>query len=332
MCNLLTYQINQYDPTRTTSLRNAFVRQMNKRFRELRGVIRKSIVEQDCFGLVSNLSTQQMQTAGRKAFAFPTSSAKVSSFMKWLQVQIDNGILQVSNIDTVGQSVNSAWSNLYIYDSYKRGILRANYEMKKAGYKVASIEQQGGIEAVMGTPLSMDRVGLLYLRTYNDLKGITDAMSGQISRVLAQGMADGDGPLLLARKLNRVISGMGEDLGIKDTLGRFIPARRRAEILARTEIIRAHHKGTMQEYRNWKMEGVVVKAEFRTAGDKRVCDICAGMEGNVYTLDKAEGIIPVHPQCRCIMLPFRPGTDEPRRWDENPAVKKGTLPKLKDVK
>ncbi|MHA1290043.1 MAG: hypothetical protein ACTSPB_21890, partial [Candidatus Thorarchaeota archaeon] len=41
--------ISRYDPTRTTHLRNAFVRDLNKRFRALRGIIRRAIVEQDCF-------------------------------------------------------------------------------------------------------------------------------------------------------------------------------------------------------------------------------------------------------------------------------------------
>jgi hypothetical protein len=78
----------------------------------------------------------------------------------------------------------------------------------------------------------------LFTRVFSDLKGITSAMDAQISRVLAQGIADGDGPALLARKLVATINGtkMG-DLALTDTLGRFIPATRRAMILARTEII-----------------------------------------------------------------------------------------------
>jgi len=144
----------------------------------------------------------------------------------------------------------------------------------------------------------MDRIGLLYGRTFSGLKGITAAMDTQISRVLAQGMADGDGPRLLARKLIATINGTGMgELAITDTLGRFIPAARRAEMLARTEIIRAHHNATIQEYRNWAVEGVKVKAEFVTAGDDRVCDRCAALEREVFTLDRIEGMIPLHPNC-----------------------------------
>jgi very-short-patch-repair endonuclease len=145
----------------------------------------------------------------------------------------------------------------------------------------------------------MDRVGLLYIRVFNELKGITSAMDLQITKVLSQAMLDGDGPRFAARKLVKTISGMGEDLGITDALGRYIPAMRRAEMLARTEMIRAHHLGMIQEYRNWALEGVYVLAEFLTAGDDRVCKVCAEIEaqGKEYTLDEAEGMIPVHPNC-----------------------------------
>ena len=51
------------------------------------------------------------------------------------------------------------------------------------------------------------------------------------------------------------------------------------------------------------MEGVVVQGELQTAGDDRVCSRCAELQGQVFTLDKIEGMIPVHPQCRCIALP-----------------------------
>ena len=97
---------------------------------------------------------------------------------------------------------------------------------------------------------------------------------------MSQGIANGDNPRLLARKIVATIDGKGAgELGLTDTLGRFIPAQRRAEIMARTEIIRAHHAATIQEYENWGVEGVHVQAEFVTAGDDRVCQQCKDKVG-----------------------------------------------------
>lgn len=299
-------QVNSYDPTHTTGLRNAFAKAMNRKFDELAVMVKRSVFDQDCFGLQKpSMVVQQMTPTNWQQFSYASSAGKVEEFMKWLQEQINKGILDVRTLEQIGNSVNSNWQNLYLFDSYKRGIIRARYEMRKAGLDIPTIEDNGGIDMVMSLPFHIDRIGLIYIRAYNELKGITDAMSQQISRVLAQGLADGDGPALLARKLVSTINGTGMgDLGIIDTLGRFIPAKRRADLLARTEIIRAHHLATIQEYRSWGVLGITVEAEWRTAGDDRVCEKCASLHGQRFTLDEIEPMIPLHPLCRCFALPY----------------------------
>lgn len=297
--------IQQYDPTYTTQLRNAFARQMRLRFEELIKVVKISIVKNDCFGL--NIPTlNQMTPIDKNAFAFQRSEEKVAAFMEWIEEQINKGILSTISMNQVGTSIVQAWTNLYIADSYKRGILRARQELINAGFDIPTISESGGIDVVMNTPFHIERAGLLYTRTYSDLKGVTAEMNTMISRILTQGMIDGDGPALLARKIVAIINGDGVDkLGMKDSLGRFIPAERRAELIARTEIIRAHHLGTIQEYRNWGLEGVNVMAEVVTAGDKRVCSKCEAMaKGGPYTLEEVEGLIPKHPLCRCVAIPY----------------------------
>lgn len=299
-----------YDPTKTTTLRNTLANDLKRRFAELARVITKAIVQEDCFGLQPEVF--QLTTPGRKAFAFSRSSDKVGGFMRWLDQQTKKGILEVGELQQIGDSIEGAWTNKYITDSYKRGVIRARYEMKKYGFSVPSIEETGGVQASISTPFHVDRLGVLYTRTFNDLRGITTSMDTLISRTLTEGLANGDNPRLIARKLVAIVDGRGKGtLGLTDSLGRFIPAKRRAEILARTEIIRAHHKATIQEYRNWGVEGVVVQAEWVTAGDNRVCPDCDGRVGNgslpggYYSLDEIEAMIPLHPQCRCIALPVK---------------------------
>lgn len=294
-----------YDPTRTSTLRKVFEQAMNKRFNKLIQTIVYAIVKDDCFGLKDNDVMAMVNSPGRRAFAFTRNSDKVSGFMAWLDELVKDEVLQISNLQQVGTSIDSAWTNKYISDSYKRGVQRARYEMKNAGYNVPSIEETGGISASMSTPFHLDRVGVLWTRTFNELKGVTDAMSQQISRVLSEGMIEGDNPVLLGRKLAAVIKGGGAELGITDTLGRYIPAKRRAQMIARTEIIRAHHQATIQEYKNWGLEGVTVKAEWSTVGDNRVCKQCESMDGHRFTLAQIENMIPAHVSCRCIALPYK---------------------------
>lgn len=308
---LITYRKEAlYDPTKTTALRNAFARDMCNRFIELKKAIRKAIVDDDIFGLVNSTPMVfALNSPGRKAFQFLTKEQKVQAFMEWLDEQSKKGIIQTRTLQQIGQSREEAWTNTYIADSYKRGVIRSRYEMHDINKAIPTLETTGGILASMSTPFHADRVGMMYIRAFEELKDINSVMATQISKVLSQGMVDGDGPKLLAKKLVSAIDGSGDTLAIRDTLGRFIPAQRRAEMLARTEVIRAHHIGMVQEFRNWGQEGVKVKAEWQTAEDGRVCQQCRDLEGKVYTLDQIEGMIPLHPMCRCIALPYLPEED-----------------------
>jgi len=305
-------QVNQFDPTKTLTLRKAFVSSMNKRFRDLIAVIRKAIVQDDCFGLQVE-TFAELNSPGYRAFNFPRTGDKIEAFMEWLRQQVEKGILETAQFPRVGQSIESAWTNVYIRDSYKRGIMRARSELKKAGYPVGTLAEAGGVDAVFGTPFHLDRVGALYTRVFTELKGITSVMDTQISQILAQGLIDGDNPQLLSRKIISAIDGSNRgtlDLPIQYTRpdGRVVrytmPAKQRAATLARTETVRAHHLANIQEYKNWAVEGVTVIAEFVTAGDDRVCQECAGYHGNQYSLKVAEFMIPVHPNCRCVVIPI----------------------------
>lgn len=288
------------DPTNTTTLRKRFEKEMDRRFNNIIRAITTALVQRDVFG---SKIQNNVEVPGQNAFAFPTSAQKIDKFMDWIHSLVSQELLTVSEYQQLGDPISKSWMNKYIEDSYNRGIQRSRQELKKAGYKVPSNIPEHGFGYSFGTPFHADRVGLLYSRAYNELKGITDMMDNQISRVLTQGMIDGDGPMSMARKLRAVIAGGGNELGITDTLGRYIPAKRRAEMLARTETIRAFHQANIQEMKNWGAAGVVVQAEWSTAADGRVCDICAPLQGKVYTLNEIESLIPRHPNCRCMALP-----------------------------
>lgn len=300
----------RYDPTRTIFLRNTFARAFRVKFAKLKAAIFRAVVTEDCFSLapppagIRRIMVQEtaLQTPGHGAFAFPRSADKVQAFMQWLQEQEQAGLLETTRIPQIGTASEAPWTDVYISDSYSRGVQRARYELAHAGYAVPSIEATGGILYAISLPFHVDRVGLLFSRTFSELKGITAAMDQVISRVLSQSMADGDGARVIARKLLSTISGVG-DLSFTDKIGRFIPAEQRAEMIARTETIRAFNEAALQEYRNWGAAGVSAEVEFQTAGDSRVCPRCASLQGKEYTLDEASGVLPLHVRCRCCWKP-----------------------------
>jgi len=279
MCNCGRIHANaaqRYDPTRTTTLRQRFEADMVRRFRKIAREIMERIGRDDGFGLKSN----------RAQFDFPRTDQKVSAFMDWLQQQVNLGILEMRPGETLGRAANRAWSNLYIRSAYQKGMQQSASKLRQQGADVAP----EWVTDAFNRPFNADRVGLAYTRTFNDLKGVTDAMDGQISRVLAEGLAQGKGPMDIARAM----VGRVEKIGIT-----------RARMIARTETIRAHAEASLNTYEEAGVMGVGVQAEFVTAQDSKVCEECeAAAENGPYSIDEARGMIPLHPNCRCAWVPI----------------------------
>ncbi len=327
----VTYEKSiKYDPTRTAAIRNAFVKEMTRRFDEIAKAIYEAVVVQDVFGLAKQTDAPLVNVVsapGKHAFDFARPADKVTAFNSWFTTMAGD-VMGVGSANQLGTGVESAWTNTYLTDSYERGILRARYEMGAAELQVPSLDATGGMVASMNTPFHIDRVGLIYSRAYENLKGITAEMSSKISTILSISMANGDGPKRMARKMiGYVKATTGKDLGITDSLGRVIPAKRRAVTLARTEVIRAHHVAMIQEYKNWGLAGVNVQAEWTTGGDGRVCKQCSELEGKVFTLAEIEPLIPRHPNCRCIALPMVESITPGKKTPTTPG-KSTTTPKI----
>jgi len=146
----------------------------------------------------------------------------------------------------------------------------------------------------------MSKVRLLGTRSWQGLKGITDAMGLDLNRILAEGMVDGRGAVQIA----------------KDMMKQVGFSRSRAMTFARTEIINAHAEGQLDAFGKLGIEELGVMAEWSTAGDDRVCERCFGMEGQTFDIKEARGLIPLHPNCRCSWIPSDPRKSKPKETKE----------------
>jgi SPP1 gp7 family putative phage head morphogenesis protein len=274
---------------------------MTRRFRQLQRDIRTTIITNDVFGLRIGTGPHGLAAAPNHAFAFKTDPQKVDLFMNWLQEEMDAGILEAQNVELGSTKPGTPWQHTYIDSSFKKGLRRGRTELTKEKIPLVPgrplTPQEQNINTFFLMPIPAETVAMVYIRAFEELKGITATMAQKISRELAVGLAEGRGPVYIARQINR-------EVNIGAT---------RARVLARTEVIRAHHLGTILTYRMAEVEGVRIKAEWATAGDDRVCPDCAMMEGEILTLDQAEKLIPLHPQCRCIALPFIPRIMDARK-------------------
>lgn len=90
-------------------------------------------------------------------------------------------------------------------------------------------------------------------------------------------------------------------------MNRFSVSFRQAERLVRTETSYVCNQAAIDRYKDAGFKHF----EFLTAKDSRTCKVCAGHDGWVHALRDAkpgENMPPLHPNCRCTVLPVVPET------------------------
>jgi len=112
-------------------------------------------------------------------------------------------------------------------------------------------------------------------------KAINMTTMDAIRKALAEGFAEGES----IQQLTKRIEGYFTD-----------NAKYRAEMISRTEVISASNEGALHRY---ELEGIT-KSEVYPAPD--ACEACLEVKGE-YLTSEAHGIIPIHPFCRCVILP-----------------------------
>lgn len=252
------------DPTRTTMLRRKLAGQMTLRFRKLKGDILRRL---------------ELQPV--------TSTDQVGAFMVWLQTRIDRLILGEESVSRERPVVNlnleggPTWMQTVLQMAFRAGMERAVAKLDPFMPDMLSAVALARKQAIQR------RQEAIQSRAYEDLKNVTSAMATSIRRELLDGIDQGLSTKDIARLLNSRVDAIGTT---------------RARLIARTEVVRAHHKAALAVYREAEIDGVDVEVEWLTAADP--CPICVGLrDGGPYTLDEAEGLLPAHPRCRCALAP-----------------------------
>lgn len=322
------------DPQRLGMLRRSFEKDMRKRLRHLKRAIKTIVVDRDVFhlnsdvagnpftanapfffdsyGLPSGSELDNIINGGDPDYIADTRvlydqqdpSDQLTAYQDWFQEQVDAGLLWVSG-DGKG------WTNKYIESTYKKALIRSYNDVHGLGGKAAPFEQGSRAEflsSAFGSGVGQKQLQLLGTRCFQQLKGVTAAMEQQMSRVLADGLAHGLGSKQIARNLNKVVTELG---------------KKRALVLARTEMAHAYAEGQLDSFEQSNVRGVGVMAEWSTAGDDRVCDACAPLEGIVLEIREARMILPRHPNCRCAFLPAgvgEGGQTAPQQKDDKESI------------
>lgn len=245
----------------------------------------------------------RLDLTANKRWQFQADPAKVKQFQEWVKVQL--------KLELIGISDEQLWDK-YIKAGYTKGAGRAFEDVKGPAKDLGpakNLDFYAGskdqfLQTAFGRPVSADKVKLLAARAFDDLKGVTDAMSTKLSRGLVDGLVQGWSPRDIAKAL-------AEEVDISSG---------RALTIARTEIVRAHAEGQLQAMDLLGVEEVGVAVEWSTAGDDAVCEDCAYLEGVVLKLEEAAGMLPRHPNCRCAWIPAGVGEDAEGQKATKPAI------------
>lgn len=290
-----TLQQRHPDPTRSKTLRQRYARRLRGWFGRLNATIREAVVSEDVFRLRSSTEAlEEDPSLPDRAFPF-SREGKRRAFLAWLRREERRGVLEIV----------TRGDNEFVRAAYAKGINHADDALNAEGVRIPEAE----LAAIFNAPMHRRALSDLFRRNFANLAGITEEMNRQIAEELTEGFALGENPTKIARRINGRVDAVG---------------KHRATVLARTEVIHAHSEATLNRYEEFGVRGVSVQAEWSTAGDDRVCPICATLEGETFTLERARNgrfpyeagddeppslsgnyslQPPAHPQCRCSLLP-----------------------------
>ncbi|WP_050049744.1 minor capsid protein [Halostagnicola sp. A56] len=292
----------QEDPTQTKTIRQTYAQRLRGAFGRINSTILERVIKDDILGLrdsdVSEDQAQQLvETFAGVAprhelqavdeppdLSTVDTDERIERFREWLETAMESEVLEVIDRD----------ENVWVRRAYERGLEDADTNLRQAGLDIESTDAEAARQLVQ-MPVHERKLQVLFSRNYAELDGITNAVAQQITRELADGVAAGENPTEMARRISDRIDKIGKT---------------RSTVLARTETINAHTQATIERYRQQGVDSVGLEPEVQvqTAGDQRVCSQCASVaQGGPWTLDEFEGSEnqpPIHPQCRCTVIPI----------------------------
>lgn len=307
----MAYNALRADPTRTSRLRRLMMQDLNARLRRLSKAIYNLIVVEDVFGIDNPFILMNAAAPGR--WRARSTQEQAELFRQWLEDEMGVEFLNATSEDD--------WWLKYIDQAFKQGANRSFDDVHRRGD--GSNEENAALLAGaranffnvgFGFPVTLAKVKLLAGRVLTELKGITQAMAQKIMRELVDGFIRGDSPRKIAANIDKVVTSLG---------------RARANAIARTEIVRAFVEGQLDAMEALGVKEVNVMVEWSTAGDNKVCPLCANMEGVVLTIDEARGLIPRHPNCRCAFMPANVGESRRGQKRSYDAIKRAIAASVK---
>jgi SPP1 gp7 family putative phage head morphogenesis protein len=183
-------------------------------------------------------------------------------------------------------------------DAFKGGIAQGITELTSASLPFYADLKPDGIDKLATKVFTIvDTNALDFMTQYNlTLAGdVHRELSDGIKRTILSGIATGKGADDIVRDLGKVI--IDKDSFRQAGSRVFSKAQYRMEMIARTEVLRAHNMGRMKFHERVGVQ----RLEWMAMNDERTCPVCGPLDGKTFLIDKFPQQ-PAHPHCRCTNL------------------------------
>lgn len=299
--------MKSFDPTRTKTLRSSFERRLRRHVNTLATDMRQWFENPENWLLSdSNYEDDELDAltlelltanAGRRSkWSFVPVKQVLAAFTKWLNKRISSTDPEQAQIyvDSDG----------FVGRAYEAGDEQAVEKQmpESAGSQLVKGVQDEIVKSIMDSATDraasvitsfrpgtfLDRLKILRSQARNQITGLGQRVKSVAINHITEGMIAGSGPREIARAIYQSVRKISK----KD-----------ATRIARTEIIRAHAEGTLDRFEAMGVKHVGVNVEWVATRlqdgsfEKRVCPRCRAMAGIVVPIERAHGMIPVHPNC-----------------------------------
>jgi len=294
------------DPTRNR--REEFLREVRRRFRRVRGLVRRWLgYEEDVFGLRTDggqPAPDDLDDDAPQVYRFQTRREDIAAFLRWLGGVVEREVLEP--VDQRARRRGDHWTAPLLRAAYAQGWKQARHRLRQAGVAVGPEPPD---DELIQRIVPREALEEIYTRAYRNLRTVSSQAARPTREVLAQSLAEGVNPREAARRLTDEIASIQKN---------------RAETLARTETLSAYTEATISRYERAGINKVQ-HGEWRDSDDERVCPICSSLDGReipMATIDEATFTFepdedqpdslageyalkpPAHPNGRCVLLPI----------------------------
>ena len=197
-------------------------------------------------------------------------------------------------------SENISINELYKYNRYYELLNNLNMELEKSGVRITAmynrrflalykensllIGKQLGLNSEINIEQAEKVINAVWV---NDGKNWSDRVWNN-HKVLANKLEQG--------LIDSISAGYSPEVFKAELMKIFNVSYNNASTLARTELSHIYNQSALDKYR----EAGITHYRFLATPDERECSACQELNNKIFTLDEVK--IPVHPQCRCVVL------------------------------